>query len=187
MKTKILPIITALFIGACASALAFGPYTNPYDGTATIKTGKKTGQLAASATAGTTDGSDASVIVAGQGSRGISVNAVLKLESNGKASLTLTAKVLADRKLLKKGEDMPRGQKVVVRLKAKGDYTVNGDTATFVVSGNAGKGGGTNVTGTFTTDLLGNMSLQFSSGFKQKLSGVGKKLQFSFAGMAAMP
>jgi hypothetical protein len=183
MKTKVLPLAIAL-LGFGTSAFAFGPYFNPYDGTATVKTGKKSGVLDSTALASTTDGTDAKVTVTGEGSRGVRVSAILDLDSKGKGTLTLVAKVLADPKLANKGTHIPSGKKVVVRFKAKGTYTVEGDTATFVFSGNAGKGGN-NVTGTFTTDALGNLSLQFSSGFKQKISGVGRRLQFSFEGTSS--
>jgi hypothetical protein len=107
------------------------------------------------------------------------------LDSKGRGTLTLSAAVLADPKQANKGEKIPVGKKVVVRIKAKGTYTVAGDTASFVFSGNAGKDGGTNLTGTFTTDAVGNLSLEFSSGFKQKVSGLGRRIQFSFAGVSS--
>jgi hypothetical protein len=72
-----------------------------------------------------------------------------------------------------------------VNLKAKGTYTVvDANTATFVFSGNSGKNGGTNVTGTLTSDSTGNLTLSFRSGFKKFVPGLGRRLQFSFTGAA---
>lgn len=189
MKTRRASLSLALAVlsgVAMASAQAFGPYYNPYDGSATVTTGKKTGSLVATANASTTDGTDATVVVSGKGPRGIQVNAQLDLLTNGQGSLTLSAKVLADPKMIIKGDNLPAGKKVVVKIKVKGTYTVvDPTTVSFTFSGNSGKGGGTNVTGTFTTDALGNMTLTANSGFKQKVSGLGRRIGFSFTGASS--
>jgi hypothetical protein len=168
------------------SAQAFGPYFNPYDGTATVTTGKKKGALVAAANATTADGTQASVTVSGKGPKGIQVTGKFEFLDKGKGSLTLTAKVLADPAQIKKGDKLKPGKPVVVNIKAKGTYTVvDATTVKFTFSGNSGKGGGTNVTGTFSTDVAGNMSLSLNSGFKQKVSGVGRRIGFVFDGASA--
>lgn len=189
MKTRSLPLglLVAVVSGlAIASAQAFGPYFNPYDGTATVTTGKKTGTLVAAANATTTDGTDSHLLISGKGPKGIQVSADLTLLANGQGSLTLNAKVQADPRKVLKNENLPAGKKVNVRIKVKGTYTVvDPTTVNFVFSGNSGKNGGTNVTGTFTTDLLGNMTFSVNSGFKQKVSGLGRRLAFSFTGVSS--
>jgi hypothetical protein len=188
MKTKSLPrrfLFLVLSGLAIASAQAFGPYFNPYDGSATVTTGKKTGSLVATANATTSDGSDARVLISGQGARGIQVSVDLTLLANGKGSLDLRAKVLADPRKALKNENLPAGKKVVVRLKARGTYTVvDASTIVFTFSGNSGKNGN-NITGTFTTDAVGNMTFTANSGFKQKVSGLGRRLAFSFTGASS--
>jgi len=189
MKTLTFPrmlAVVAVSLAALATASAFGPYYSPYDGTTTVQTGKKKGVLTSVGTATTTDGTDASVVVAGTGAKGIRVNAVLTLKTDGTGSLTLDAKVLADPKKTVGHAQIPNGKKVVVKIKAKGSYTVvDANTTTFVFSGNSGKGGGTNITGTLTSDAVGNLSLTFQSGFKQFVPGLGRRIQFSFAGVSS--
>jgi hypothetical protein len=189
MKISFLPLglLVAVVSGlGVASAQAFGPYYNPYDGTATVTAGKKAGSLVAAATASTTDGTDSHVLISGKGPKGIQVSVDLTLNANGQGTLTLNAKVQADPRKVLKNESLPAGKKVNVRIKAKGTYTVvDPTTVNFVFSGNSGKNGGTNVTGTFTTDALGNMSFTANSGFKQKVSGLGRGLAFSFTGVSS--
>jgi hypothetical protein len=188
MKTKIPFLwlaVAAVSVLSTTGAHAFGPYFNPYDGTAVVQTGKKKGTLLAVGNAATTDGSDASVQISGQGPKGINVKVTLDLASDGKGSLVVDAKVPADPSLFK-GKKAPRGKKVHVKIKAKGNYeVVDENTVNFVFSGNAGKGGGTNVSGTFSVDALGNMTLQLSSGFKQKVNGLGRRIAVSFAGVSS--
>jgi hypothetical protein len=95
MKTPTFPRVFAsvtMALTALATASAFGPYDNPYDGTATVQAGKKTGVLDATGTVTTTDGTDAAVVVSGTGSKGIRVNAVLMLKSDGTGTLSLDAR-----------------------------------------------------------------------------------------------
>lgn len=189
MKTLTFPRALAAAIvslAAMASASAFGPYFSPYDGAATVQTGKKKGTLAASATATTSDGTDSSVTITGTGSRGIRVSVLLSLDSKGKGTLTLRAKVLADPSKTVGNKHIANGKKVVVNLKAKGTYTVvDENTTTFVFSGNSGRNGGTNVTGTLTSDASGNLSLSVNSGFKKFVPGLGRRIQFSFTGVSS--
>jgi hypothetical protein len=73
-----------------------------------------------------------------------------------------------------------------VKIKAHGTWTVvDANTVAFNFSGNSGRGGGTNITGTFATDAVGNMTLTFNSGFKQKVSGLGRRIGFSFTGASS--
>jgi hypothetical protein len=190
MKTRILPLswlpAVLAMLAAVTTAHAFGPYDNPYDGTVIVQTGKKQGALAASANATTSDGSDATVVLAGEGPKGVKVNVTLELKSNGTGTLSLNAKVLADKSQMLGNEKFSRGKKVNVRIKARGTYTVVDDTTVALdFSGNSGKGGGANITGTFTTDTAGNMTLTLKSGFKQKVSGLGRRISLSFTGVSS--
>lgn len=186
MRTRIFPLLalaSAFALTGMTEVRAFGPYTNPYNGVAIVKTGKKQGSIPAVANASTTDGTNANVALAGTGPRGTSLNVQLTFDSNGKSSLTLMAKVLADPSKTINGQSVPVGKKVVVRLKATGSYTVvDSTTTTFTLSGNRGRNGGTNLTGTLVADTLGNLSLTFQSGFKQFVPGLGRRIQVSFTG-----
>lgn len=186
MRTRIFPLLalaSAFALTGMTEARAFGPYTNPYNGVAVVKTGKKQGSITAVANATTTDGTNANVALAGTGPKGTSVNVQLSFDSNGKSSLTLMAKVLANPSKMINGQPIPVGKKVVVRLKATGTYTVvDSATTTFVLSGNHGRNGGSNLTGTLIADTSGNLSLTFQSGFKQFVPGLGRRIQVSFTG-----
>jgi hypothetical protein len=190
MRTRIFPLLTLASVFALTSMMevrAFGPYTNPYNGVAVVKTGKKQGSLSAVANATTTDGTNATVSLAGDGPKDTSVSVQLTFDSNGKSSLTLMAKVLADPSKTVNGLPIPVGKKVVVKLKATGTYTVvDSTTTTFVLSGNKGHNGGSNLTGTLVADTSGNLSLTFQSGFKQFVPGLGRRIQLSFTGTTSL-
>ena len=188
MKRLLLPLalLTAVALALPAQA-SFDPLAPIFDGTATVKSGKKSGSLATSATADTSDGSDLTLVIAGSGPRGTKADITLTLASNGKATLRFVAKVPADPKQLRKKVS---GKKVVVRTNAKGTWVANADGAYSVtLAGNSGKSG-TQIKGTLslvtTVDPMAEdtqtLSLTLNSGFKQKVDGVGRKLSFSFTG-----
>lgn len=189
MKTRVLPftwmaVILSMLVVATASG--FGPFYNPYDGALVVKTGKKQGTLSATANAVTDDGSNASVVMTGSGARGQRVKLTLALNANGTGTLTVSAKVLADKSKLTGNDKFSVGKKVVVKVKVRGRWSaIDANTAAFNFSGNSGRGGGTNVTGTFAVDEVGNMTLTFNSGFKQKVSGLGRRIGFSFTGASS--